>query len=373
MIRCLQAFVSLWNNHNNVSRKNEVLRTNHRSIVPSQIELSKERITRWNAFLSAFFDMLLGFVVCALLVHLLCNPQNLGEALNLNLSVKKKAFQHLEENIAWLETFPAGFKLNVQLTHTMGRGIRSLLDRYKGVLLATIWDPKIRRDFLVPVLAAIAGLGGWTTFLAFVLDLWRLEIFHFTILAVCFRKLYQVELFLLSALFRLFRGKKRNVLRQRTDSMKYDAMQLLVGTIAFCVCVFLWTTIMVYYTFFLICNLSMHLPLMGFSMLYLLSRSFPFGSLLFRVFKSHWFPRNLYIQTRDEIIIHAHSNVSIQVGDLVSVLESPASILSGRTGAPLGRLLNWYLVSSLEIVRPRSGHKLHSFLPSTLLVDGSKT
>ena len=363
IVRFVQTFSTLWSNH-------AISATNEASyIIPSQKELSKERIDRWNAFLSSLVDMVLGFGVVAGLVYLLHKPQSLDKAINLQLSLKNRAFEYLKDRIAWLETFPAGFKLNEQLTHTMGRGIRSLLNRYKDILLTTIWDPKICRNFLVPLLAAIAGLGGWTSFVAFVLDLLRLEIFHVTVLSVCFRKLYQAELFLLSALFRLFRGKKRNVLRQRTDTMKYDAMQLLVGTIAFCVCVFLWTTVMVYYTFFLIWNMSMHIPLMGCSIVYLLSRSFPFGSLLFRIMKPHWFPRDLYIQAKEEIIIQGDTDVSIQVGDLVAVLESPGSILSGRISGNLKRLFNWYVASFLDIVHPGASHRSHSFLPPNLLVD----
>jgi hypothetical protein len=367
MVRCTQAFLALRNSSS--SDRKKLSRNNSHyykpNLIPSQTELSKERVARWNAFLSALFDMLLGFLVGAILLFVFYNQQSLVKAFGLY--IKRRPFQYLEDHIAWLETFPAGFKLNVQLTHTMGYGIRTFLDRHKGFLIATIWDPRVFQDYLVPTLATIGALGGWTTFLAFLVDLWRLEIIHVTFLAICFRKLYQAELYLLSALFRLFRGKKRNALRQRTDSMKYDVMQLLVGTIAFCVCVFLWTTVMVYYTFFVICNLLMHLPLMGCSVLYLLSGSIPFGSLFFRFSSPHWFPKDLYIKINDEI--KTSSKVRIQVCELESILESPASILSSRTKVPLKRLFNWYLVSFLEILYPRAGHKSHSFLPLTLLVD----
>jgi len=361
IVRCVQAFSALWSNTISTNRKSQT----ENQLVPSQIRLSKERVAKWNAFLSALFDMLIGFGVGAILILLLSHPERLEHALNLNISFKQTVFQLLKDKISWLETFPAGFKLNEQLTHTMGGGIRSLLDRHSGLLQATLWNSEIVSDCLVPALAAMATLGGWTTVLALLLDLFRLEILHATVLAVCFRKLYQMELFLLSALFRLFRGKKRNVLRQRTDSMKYDAMQLLVGTIAFCVCVFLWTTVMVYYTFFWICNLAMHLPIMLCSIMYLLSRSFPFGSLLFRISKPHWFPKDLYLLTTE---IHADSNALIQIGELVPILESPISILAGPTSGPLNRLLNWFLVTILETLCPRSSHQSHSFLPTTLLL-----
>jgi len=354
IVRCAQAFSALWNN---------TIPDTKDQFLPSPIDLSKERISRWNAFLSALVDMLLGFIIGAILVYLLLHPDRLENTIYFNLSWKQTAFQFLQDKIAWLETFPAGFKLNEQLTHTMGRGIRSLLNSHRGLLLATLWNPEIFRYYLIPTMAVGSALGGWTTFLASLVDLWRLEILHATLLQVCFRKLYQMELFLLSALFRLFRGKKRNLLRQRTDSMKYDAMQLLVGTIAFCVCVFLWTTVMVYYSFFLICNLTMHLPLMGISILYCASRSFPFGALLFRFAKPHWFPKDLYLKNED-----SNASDMIQVGELVPILESPASILAGPISGPLKGLFKWFLVSFLEIVYPRSSHHAHSFLPPTLLV-----
>ena len=312
--------------------------------------------------------MLFGLIVGAILLYMFYNEQSVVETLNVNAKIT--AFQHLEDHIAWLETFPAGFKLNVQLTHTMGHGIRSILNHHKAFMLSTISDPLISRNYVVPTLGMIAAFGGWTTFLAFLVDLWRLEIIHVTFLAICFRKLYQTELYLLSALFRLFRGKKRNVLRQRTDTMKYDAMQLLVGTIAFCVCVFLWTTVMVYYTFFVIWNLLMHIPLMGCSILYLLSRSIPLGSMIFRMSNPHWFPKDLYLELNGEL--RNHLNQRIQISKLEPTLESLGNIVFRRIKTPLKRLFNWYLISFLEILFPRESHRSHSFLPLTVLVDDAK-
>jgi hypothetical protein len=55
---------------------------------------------------------------------------------------------------------------------------------------------------------------------------------------------------LLSALGRLFRGKKKNVLRSRVDSNAYDVAQLLLGMLLFTVTFFLFPTSLVYYAFF---------------------------------------------------------------------------------------------------------------------------
>mmetsp|Transcript_13781 Transcript_13781/g.27893 ORF Transcript_13781/g.27893 Transcript_13781/m.27893 type:complete len:644 (+) Transcript_13781:271-2202(+) len=380
IVRCARVLCALWNNQSIRNGNPPSLVNNYYcnlcskpSLVPSKIHMSMKRVARWNDFLSAFFDMTLGFVVCAVLLYLFRhNHQSLIRTLYLD--AKQNAFQSLENQIAWLETFPAGFKLNVRLTHNMGYGIRRLLHHQKKIIAATtLWEPQGCQEHLIPVLATLAALGGWTTFLAVLMDLWRLEIFHVTLLAVAFRKLYQAELYLLSALFRLFRGKKRNALRHRTDSMQYDSMQLLVGTIAFCICVFLWTTVMVYYTFFVIWNLLMHIPLMACSVLYLLSRSIPWGSTFFRFMNPHWFPKDLFIDIHDETEVDCNNNNDIQVSRLETILESPFKILFNPIKSPLKRVFQWYLLSFLELLYPRASHTSHSFLPLTLLVDDLKT
>ena len=57
---------------------------------------------------------------------------------------------------------------------------------------------------------------------------------------------------LLGSLWRLFRGRKRNVLRRRVDSCAYDPSRLLLGTLVFTVLFFLTPTVAVFYTFFCI-------------------------------------------------------------------------------------------------------------------------
>ena len=45
-------------------------------------------------------------------------------------------------------------------------------------------------------------------------------------------------------------GKRRNVLRNRTDSWDYDIDQLLLGTMLFTLVAFLFPTVLVYYALF---------------------------------------------------------------------------------------------------------------------------
>lgn len=59
-----------------------------------------------------------------------------------------------------------------------------------------------------------------------------------------------MQVYVLSALWRLFRGKKWNVLRRRVDSASFDVDQLFVGTLLFTIFLFLLPTTALYYTVF---------------------------------------------------------------------------------------------------------------------------
>jgi hypothetical protein len=326
---------------------------------PSKVVES--RAARLDALLSAALDALGGILVGVLLLSVW--QRDVGASY---LGAKLQTFQLLKDQISWLETFPAGFKLNVPLTENMGHEIRNLLHHQGRMLLTTIWNPKIGGHYGVPLLTVLAMLGGWSTFLAVAMDVWRLENWHLTLMALSFRKLYQAELYLLGALFRLFRGKKRNILRQRTDSMEYDVMQLLVGTIAFCICVFLWTTILVYYTFFVMWNFAMNLPVVILWILYAMSRSFPWGSLMYRLRHADWFPQDSYIEIENPNEHHG----GVQISILRSISIPATRILSNHIALLLNRVIKWYLMSLLEVLFPRGSNASPVSLPlESLMTD----
>jgi hypothetical protein len=279
---------------------------------------------------------------------------------SMYLQTKRHALLALKGQIDWLETFPAGFKLNVPLTYNMGYEIRNFLHYHEQLLLTTFWNPQFGIQYGVPLLAVLTASGGWTMFLAIVVDVWRLENLHLVVMTICFRQLYLAELYLLSALFRLFRGQKRNILRQRTDSMEYDAMQLLVGTIAFCICVLLWTTLMVYYTFFAIWNWIMHVPVILCWVLYVMSRSFPWGSLIYRLRHPSWFPQDLYLKF---LPLSDTDPSSVQITALRSIVQSTVSILFSHIATPLSAVLQWSLSSLGQVCFPHSDHPSPVSLP----------
>jgi phosphatidylinositol N-acetylglucosaminyltransferase subunit Q len=83
-------------------------------------------------------------------------------------------------------------------------------------------------------------------------DLLSLLTMHISSFYIASARIYDWQLSILISLFHLFRGKKRNVLRDRIDSCDYDLDQLLLGTIMFTLLAFLFPTVMVFYFAFAI-------------------------------------------------------------------------------------------------------------------------
>lgn len=156
----------------------------------------------------------------------------------------------LQEQIGWLMGLPAGLKLNQDLTHFLGSWVLWMIELWNG--LTTILTP-LEPIFVVAI--ATLGIGGLTFMLAIAADALELMTVHIYLLYSAFAWLHNMQLSILGSLWRLFRGKKWNVLRHRVDSCDYDVPQLLVGTLLFTVLFFLFPTSLVYYVFFTIVHL----------------------------------------------------------------------------------------------------------------------
>ena len=81
-------------------------------------------------------------------------------------------------------------------------------------------------------------------------DLVSLLTLHILSFYIASARIFHWQLTIIISLFHLFRGKKRNVLRNRIDSCDYDLDQLLLGTILFALLFFLMPTVFVFYLTF---------------------------------------------------------------------------------------------------------------------------
>ena len=101
-----------------------------------------------------------------------------------------------------------------------------------------------------------AGFIGMSLSISLLSDLLSLLTLHISSFHVASARLYNWQLSILISLFHLFRGKKRNILRNRIDSCDYDLDQLLLGTIMFTLLAFLFPTVMVFYLTFAVARVG---------------------------------------------------------------------------------------------------------------------
>ncbi|KAL1411843.1 pig-Q [Vanrija albida] len=155
--------------------------------------------------------------------------------------------------LGWLNDWPFGLKLNTPLS-------QGFCSAFTALLLA--W-----RDRAVPALAAAppialtallltAPLLGLSSALALLADAIALLTLHLRLCHFATAALCRWQLSALRGLWDLFRGKRWNVLRHRTDSYTYDTDTLFLGTLFFMLSAFLAPTVLAYWGLFAGINLA---------------------------------------------------------------------------------------------------------------------
>jgi len=313
----------------------------HQTHFEAALERMKESDVSLRAAANAMFGLVFGIVLSFLWSCL--SVQSEDSVVN-QPTFYSRHLSTLRGGIDWLGRFPIGFKLNERLTETMGRDLKSFLRIYEWFIssLSLSGISVIRPLSFWYFFPAAGVLLGGSGSIALLLDLFRLSTLHTLILLTCFRFVYRAELYLLRALWRLFRGKKKNILRKRTDTMEYDSMQLLLGTILFAVALFLFTTIFVYHTFFAVtesCVALCSFPLLA---LYLLLERFPWGRLAERL-RSNSFIDGVYLRevSGNPTLI----DVDFDITYLEYYEKSYTSIIRSAFVDPASGLVRWALAT----------------------------
>jgi len=152
----------------------------------------------------------------------------------------------LRDTIRWLMSYPGGLKLNTELAAFLG-------DLFLWVI--EYWSASAQL-LILPYLPKIVYFIGFSSFagasmpIAIFSDLLSLMTVHIYAFYIASARIFNWQLSILVSLFQLFRGKKRNVLRNRIDNCDYDLDQLLLGTILFTLLFFLLPTVIVFYLTF---------------------------------------------------------------------------------------------------------------------------
>ncbi|PSR84368.1 glycosylphosphatidylinositol-N-acetylglucosaminyltransferase complex, subunit PIG-Q/GPI1, variant 2 [Coniella lustricola] len=218
-------------------------------------------------------DVIIGI---ALGSYIIDNCTRVAEEINVLLS--KYTVEALQSSISWLMGWPAGLKLNTELAAFLGDLFLWVIDYWASCL-----------DTLRPALPHIIWFVGFSSFagasmpIAMFSDLLSILTIHIYSFYLASARIYHWQLTILISLFHLFRGKKHNVLRNRIDSCAYDLDQLLVGTIVFCLLLFLLPTVVVFYLNFAIARMVIISLKASFDTLLSCLNHFPLFALMLRI------------------------------------------------------------------------------------------
>lgn len=199
-----------------------------------------------NMLVSVLLDVALGL----LLLSWLHSNNRIGQLANALVPVADRVAEELQHLLQWLMGAPAGLKMNRALDQVLGRFF--LYHIHLWISYIHLMSPFIEHILWHVGLSACLGL---TVALSIFSDIIALLTFHIYCFYVYGARLYCLKTYGLSSLWRLFRGKKWNVLRQRVDSCSYDLDQLFIGTLLFTILVFLLPTTALYYLVFTLLRL----------------------------------------------------------------------------------------------------------------------
>ncbi|XP_063082273.1 phosphatidylinositol N-acetylglucosaminyltransferase subunit Q isoform X2 [Cavia porcellus] len=199
-----------------------------------------------NMLVSMLLDVALGLT----LLSWLHSNNRIGQLADALIPMADHVAEELQHLLQWLMGAPAGLKMNRALDQVLGRFF--LYHIHLWISYIHLMSPFIERILWHVGLSACLGL---TVALSILSDILALLTFHIYCFYVYGARLYCLKICGLSSLWRLFRGKKWNVLRQRVDSCSYDLDQLFIGTLLFTILVFLLPTTALYYLVFTLLRL----------------------------------------------------------------------------------------------------------------------
>ncbi|KAL2649482.1 hypothetical protein R1flu_017610 [Riccia fluitans] len=198
----------------------------------------------------------------------------------------------LRTGCVWLMGVPAGFKINTELAAVFGTLSLHWIQTWSTLLFTSV--PAIKVFLLVLGLSGIVM--GFTVMSSLLADMASLSTIHVLTLHDAIGFIYSNQLRALAALFRLFRGRKHNVLRGRWDSFDCSVEQLLVGSLMFTPLLLLLPTTSVFYTFFSIIFMTISSVRLSIQYLVSIFLSFPFYEVATWFLHPKTFPSGVWLQ-----------------------------------------------------------------------------
>ncbi|XP_073416410.1 phosphatidylinositol N-acetylglucosaminyltransferase subunit Q [Dendrobates tinctorius] len=231
---------------------------------------------------SIVMSLLLDIVLGIVLMSWLYQGNRIGQLADALMPVADRVALELQGLLQWLMGAPAGLKMNRALDEVLGRFF--MYHIHLWISYIRLMSPFIEVILWYIGLSACLGL---SVALSILSDIIALLTFHIYCFYVYGARLYCLKMHGLSSLWRLFRGKKWNVLRQRVDSCSYDLDQLFLGTLLFTILLFLLPTTALYYLVFTLLRLIIIMVQGVIQMTIDLLSTIPFYALLLRLCRSY--------------------------------------------------------------------------------------
>ncbi|CAG0889697.1 unnamed protein product [Darwinula stevensoni] len=199
------------------------------------------RIRGINFVACTALDVMMGYWIVQYLQNLFTER----DLLDFFLLCADSVVSYLQNVLNWIMGVPVGLKLNAPLNSALGNFFLYHIYLWKTYIV-------VIRPMLLWLFGVMITMGhmGVSFQICILRDLLALATFHVYCFYVYAARLYNLLVAALASLWRLFRGKKWNPLRERVDSCSYDVDQLFVGTLGFTVLLFLLPTALVYYIVF---------------------------------------------------------------------------------------------------------------------------
>jgi len=200
----------------------------------------------------------------------------------------------LRRMICWLMDYPAGLKLNGDLAFFLGDLFLWIIDYWADVMKSI--RPLLPHVIQIIGFSSFAGASMPISLFSDLLSILTIHVYAFYIASA---RIYNWQLTIIVSLFHLFRGKKRNVLRNRIDSCDYDLDQLLLGTILFTLLTFLLPTIGVFYATFAGARMGIIAFKAALDTWLACLNHFPLFALMLRIKDSQRLPGGIRFELRD--------------------------------------------------------------------------
>ncbi|WWC60412.1 uncharacterized protein I303_102984 [Kwoniella dejecticola CBS 10117] len=284
------------------------------------IEVKSEKyIQFWNVVWLIFNDVILGYSARQFILLYASSIQD---------GIVKSFDDYLIDMpitaLKWLNDWPVGLKLNTPLSQFFCTGLGSLIQGWGdivGPLLPVILPALIR------IVASLSMLG-LTFTISFLKDSISILTAHFYLCHVIMRWIFDWQLESLSGLWNLFRGKRWNVLRKRTDSYEYDVDQLFLGTLLFTVSAFLFPTVLTYFELFALIRIGLIGVEKGLGIVIKGLNSFPLFELMLRVKEPSRLPAGIHFKLRrlDSAGLLDDRKHGVRITHVLELKNSPKSL-----------------------------------------------